>query len=814
MSATRWSKLLLIVFVVSFSGRPAMGQPAVETVPTEKPAVSIEASRIPESTETLQQTLYRLSTARSSDPAVAAVEDDLPAITEQIKIRLDQTRALLSASPTHEQLRSFQRDWERGLVSLSDRRRTLARRAQNLEGEVAELARLDEIWRLTLSNATGADTPREMIATVRSNLDAISVLATQVKERRNRTLRLLTLVSEREFEASEAIRKISEKRAELRSQLFEPDAPPLWSAGPWSDAPSALTGVAREAKLKWADLVDFSTSRTRSFVPIAFTLVLSLAFSIYLRERMRKRVIEGHLEGAASVFERPISVATLTTLIVADSITPFLPSLGRELSGVLLMVPVLRLLMPAASEMARGLLGTVATFYLIDRLRVVIEPAALLERSVFLVEMVAAFVVVTLLVRPSRMAAMPKANAPPAALGGGLRVAMFVFLVSVVSNLFGYVAFSKLIGDGALQSIDLALVAYAGYRITTTLVVILFSSGGLQRIGALRNNSGKLIHWIRQTLAIIAVLLWGLGTLDAFEIRDLVLGFAKAFLSTPVEIGTLSISLRDIAAFPLTIFVAYSLSRAIRSLLEEDVFTRVTLHRGVDNAVSTTVHYVLLLAGFFLALGAAGIDFGKFTLLAGALGVGIGFGLQGVVNNFVSGLILLYERPIKVGDTVELVGLLGEVKHIGIRASTILTFQGAEVIIPNGNLLSEQLINWTLSNKHRRVEIPVGVAYGNNPSAVIAVLKRVLDAETRVLDHPEPTVLFRGFGESSLDFELRFWARDYMTYLVLASDLAAAVYDELERVGIEIPFPQRDLHIKSIDGVALEKLRTPPERSE
>lgn len=284
------------------------------------------------------------------------------------------------------------------------------------------------------------------------------------------------------------------------------------------------------------------------------------------------------------------------------------------------------------------------------------------------------------------------------------------------------------------------------------------------------------------------------------------MGAVQAFLSTPFEVGTVSISPGDLLAFPLTLFIAFTLSRAIRSLLEEDVFPRVSLTRGVDNAVSTTVHYVLLLGGFFLALGAAGIDLGKFTLLAGAFGVGIGFGLQTVVNNFVSGLILLYERPIQVGDTIELAGILGEVKHIGIRASMVLTFQGAEVIIPNGTLLSDQLINWTLSNKHRRVEIPVGVAYGNRPADVLKVLKNVLDSEERILGEPEPMVLFRGFGDSSLDFELRFWTRDSSTYLVLASDLASAVYDELERVGITIPFPQRDLHLKSLDPELAAKL--------
>jgi small-conductance mechanosensitive channel len=317
-----------------------------------------------------------------------------------------------------------------------------------------------------------------------------------------------------------------------------------------------------------------------------------------------------------------------------------------------------------------------------------------------------------------------------------------------------------------------------------------------------------LFRYAKWTFGALVVVYWALRSLDGFEIREPVVGAIRAALSTPMELGTLSISLGDVIAFPLTMLVALGLSRAIRAILEADVYARVHLARGVGNAVSTTTHYVLLLSGFILALGAAGIDLGRFTLLAGAFGVGIGFGLQNVVNNFVSGLILLFERPIQVGDQIELGGLLGEVKHIGIRASTVVTFQGAEVIVPNGDLLSGQLVNWTLSNRHRRVELPVGVAYRHRPSEVIPILEDVLESDDRILAHPAPVVLFRGFGDSSLDFELRFWAPDYMTYLLLTSDVASRVYDALAAAGIEIPFPQRDLHLRSVDAEAATSFRS------
>lgn len=196
---------------------------------------------------------------------------------------------------------------------------------------------------------------------------------------------------------------------------------------------------------------------------------------------------------------------------------------------------------------------------------------------------------------------------------------------------------------------------------------------------------------------------------------------------------------------------------------------------------------------------AAGIEWSRFALLAGALGVGIGFGLQEVVNNFISGLILIFERPIKIGDTIEYNSVRGHVIRIGIRSSTVRTFDGAEVIIPNGHLISNELTNWTLSDHQRRIEVLVGVAYGSNPNQVLEILLKVARENEKVLDNPEPVALFTGFGDNSLNFSLRFWTNDYQNWLILSSQITLEIHNALYAAGIEIPFPQRDLHIRSID---------------
>ena len=196
-----------------------------------------------------------------------------------------------------------------------------------------------------------------------------------------------------------------------------------------------------------------------------------------------------------------------------------------------------------------------------------------------------------------------------------------------------------------------------------------------------------------------------------------------------------------------------------------------------------------------MALGALNVDLSKFNLMAGALGLGIGFGLQTVISNFVSGLILVFERPILPGDTVEVNNLLGTVNKIGVRSSSISTFDGAEVIVPNNNLIANDLINWTLSDNIRRVEVLIGTAYSSDPNEVLKILIEVANDNNDVLKEPEVRALFSEFGDNSLNFRLRFWV-PYELGLVVKSDISLAIYNKFKEIGIEIHFPQQDIYIK------------------
>jgi small-conductance mechanosensitive channel len=217
----------------------------------------------------------------------------------------------------------------------------------------------------------------------------------------------------------------------------------------------------------------------------------------------------------------------------------------------------------------------------------------------------------------------------------------------------------------------------------------------------------------------------------------------------------------------------------LRFFLEEEIFPNLHLERGLPYAINRVVHYLVLLSGFVIALGAMGVDMTKFTILAGAFSVGIGFGLQNIVNNFISGLIVLFERPIKVGDTIEIDGQTGRVQRIGIRASVIQSTSGAEVIIPNGKLISDKVINWTLSSGRRQISVTVLLKLDADVGRARELVLGVARGNKHVLQAPAPEVLFVRRGIDQLEFELRVWTDALDAWMEVKSDMTAEINEAL-----------------------------------
>jgi small-conductance mechanosensitive channel len=276
---------------------------------------------------------------------------------------------------------------------------------------------------------------------------------------------------------------------------------------------------------------------------------------------------------------------------------------------------------------------------------------------------------------------------------------------------------------------------------------------------------------------------------------DIALWLGKAF--SGFQIGAVRISFSGLLLGIVIFSVGLIITRLIQKWLGTSVLPRSNIDSGVRDSIKTGVGYFGFALAALIAVTSAGIDLSSLAIVAGALSIGIGFGLQNIVGNFVSGLILLVERPIKVGDWIEAGGTSGIVKKISVRATEIETFQKQSVILPNSELINSLVSNWTHKYRGGRIDIPIGVAYGSDLAKVREILLGIAAGHKTILKYPEPFVYFKNFGDSSLDFELRFHISDIMKLPVVSTDVRFAIVEALRENGIEIPFPQRDLHVKS-----------------
>ena len=374
-----------------------------------------------------------------------------------------------------------------------------------------------------------------------------------------------------------------------------------------------------------------------------------------------------------------------------------------------------------------------------------------------------------------------------------ISVAFFGF----ISNIMGKVMLAELFLDSIIRIFVSVLTTTFLLIVINGLLILFIESEKADKIRSIRKNRRKLILGSNFITKILIGVLLVYYILNDIGFADVVYNTLLMWFTYPITIASVTFSASNIFTFILIIWVSIILSRLINAILAEDVLVKIDVEPGLANTIRVIIKYSIITFGFFAAANYTGVPFSQLALMFSAFGIGIGFGLQNIFNNIVSGFILLFERPIKIEDIVEVGPLIGEVKSIGIRASKIRTFDGAEIIVPNGNLISNEVINWTLSERTRRFEFIVGISYDSDPDTAKEVLMSVLEKNKSITTHPKPEVMFTNLGDSSLDFRMLYWTSG--DWVLVRSEVIFGVYYALKEAGIEIPFPQQDLHLRSID---------------
>ncbi len=807
--------LMLPVFGVTVSAQEKAAANSNQANSNAAPAASptpIPFSEVVAQAESASASLKELAAGISADTTAEVVERDLPSKTEDINAKLEEMARIVEGRPSLERLKSLETEWKTLTKILPEWKNDLTSRAKKLEGDLSQLNTLEEKWKKTLEELqTAAETPPEVTARIEEIIATADVTRNQIEAEQSRIVALQSKVAEQQQRVDNALESIKQTRESLVGKLLVQDSPAIWNSDFWTRARQNVANSANDsfaAQVK--ALTDFAVRNLDKILIHFLVFALFAGILIFLRRRARPWTEkEPELKNGAIIFQLPVATALILAILVSSWIYPQTPQMLGAIFGAIALVPTIIILRKLVERPLYPLLYSLVVFYFIDQLRAIAEPVPVYSRLILLTEMLGGFLFFLWLF----FARLSKNETEEIIHGKIFRtikiaalVALPIFAISFLTNALGYVTLSRLLGNAVLRSAYAAVILYAAVRIIDGLIIFALRFRPLSLLGMVQHNRALIQSRLRKFLRFLAFAAWIVLTLDLLSLREPIFEWVGGILTAELNLGSLSISAGDVLLFIATVWAAFLLARFINFVLNEDVYPRFSLERGIPYAISTMLRYVILLLGFFFAVAAVGFDLTKFTVLVGAFGVGIGFGLQNIINNFVSGLILLFERPVKVGDSVKIADATGTVRRIGIRASLVQTWDDAEIIVPNSKLISESVTNWTFTSLQRGIEIPIGVNYGTDPRFIIELLEKTVAKHPLVAETPPPKVLFTEFGADSLNFKVRAWTLHGDQAVGIRSDLAVAVNEALAENDIIIPNTQRDLHIQSLSSDVAEAI--------
>jgi len=686
---------------------------------------------------------------------------------------------------------------------------------EKFETEITLLGEMHKVWQNTLVAAEKIEAPDMVIQQIKTTIERLEHLQSSFQSDSEFLQERLVQVSRGLIFVNEILGKISIAQEVTTKKLFELNQPPIWKIFKAKEE-----GIVFKERRSFIDdtltrIKDFVNTYSLKIWLHLMLFIIILVFILFSFRNLKHFIAGEEIPQAAAVnkiIKRPVSSVILISFLLTYILYENIPESIKLINLFILLVPVLIILNEIVKRKIRRFVYFTVVSVVLIQVHSLLYTDSLLSR-IFLIFIILFGLLCLAWILQNKSVREYVLSLRLGKLMYSLASLSFVFLsIAILTALAGAVSLAEFITYATINSAALILIFYVLSLTINSIIIISLNTKSLQKLNVIRQYGDDIYKRTVRIVNVVASVLWIILTLSLFTIWDDIYQWGQRLFAKSLSIGTVFLSLGNIVVFILIIWLTLWISKLIRIIIEGEVAPKVKFKRGVPGAISLILRITIITIGFLFAIAAAGVDMSKLAILLGALGVGIGFGLQNIFNNLVSGIILAFERPIQVGDIIEIGEFWGTVKEIGIRSSTIFTFEGSEVIVPNGNLISKELINWTLTDRQRRAEVLVGVAYGTNPEKVLDILRNVTTGHPQILKEPAPLALFTGFGSSSLDFRLLFWINRADERLSIQSQMNVVVNKALQDAGITIPFPQHDLHIKSVESEVIKDISGKKER--
>lgn len=767
-----------------------------------KEVLPIKASEVPSESGELLNRLQKINEVVPTSAKITAYanrNDSLEKVVDSL-LFMDESHVL--TNQTTRYLNNRLVFWRIFSDKIKNFNSELTKEIATLDANRKKVNKSIAVWRKTKMQLKTEDSNSGLLPRINTINSLLDSTLTSLNKKSDALLVILNSITAKGFEIQNHIQNIDDIYVKKKSQIFVQNEPSVFSLEYRNRIKTSFIEPIKG--FYETEIIQALTYVKQNALNVVFQIILLIVL-MYLIGLLSNKLKENDYDTDSTyskylvrIVSRRVSSALVLAVFLSIVIFPNRQEVLKDFLMLVITIPVIVLAKTIVNKAFHSYLNIFGILIVLNTIYIIFPPDNIFYMIIMLftaiMEIYILWKVFWYFYRSKKL---------PPFLNG-----LIVFIVGInlgfsIVGLFGLLYGSTTLADLCLNMPFFS--AYSGFLIFISMIILnglisfFFDSNYANKLNVVGIYGGVIKKRILAIINISMVLIWLSAILNLLNIRREIIDGISNTLTYEIVLGSASFTIGNVLLFFLVIWLSIVISKIIKALLVEDVFTKIRMAKGLPHTIAIMVRYAIITVGVLLAISAVGMPLSSITVLAGAFGIGIGFGLQSIFNNIVSGFILLFERPIQIGDTIEVGSLIGTVKSIGIRASNIRTFDGADIIVPNGELVSNQVVNWTLSDQQRRIEVLAGVAYGSDPHKVKELFEKVLAEHKDILKDPSPTVYFNGLGNSSLDFRLLFWTPSFAEWLRIKSEIIFGVHDILYKEGISIPFPQMDLHLKSID---------------
>lgn len=723
------------------------------------------------------------------------VLSDLRPVIDTISIEAEELRSLsnqlLEENLPFDFYNSLITRWSRISSEIVDPAKVLTDYSSSQEGFLLQFRKTRYKWQLTGKLTENENLTNDILDRIESVLHFIDSATFIIKDSLNASIELQNQTTDLKILADEYLNNIQELQQTQLGSLLIHQGDAIWSVQSETDSTSREKSKAVLVNLGLEDSRMYLKDHWDTIVWLIISFFLLLLFLLWLKKSYASIDKPQNIEHEAIgyIISWPAISAYLFTVLFAIWWLPVRPLLLSQISAAIYLVPFLVVFYRLVLRDLRWCIFYFTFLYLFNGSRGFYQFNPFVERIIILLESVlaGAYLLYFFLHRQKISLNSYSDSLLFRFLNFISPVFFFILLISAFSNVFGYYYLSEVINAGVLLSLVMAMVMGIAYVFIVATLYSFIQTAAAHKSYLIKEKKDNIYRWLKRYIRLTTIIIWIIFSLRGLFLWEPVKAAWLSFWNAGYNIGELSLTIGNIFTFALIVYLSWLVSYIIKLLLEVEIFGRLNMPRGVPMAISSLTQYFLIILGFIMALSLVGFDLKNLSILAGALGVGIGFGLQHTVNNFISGLILAFERPVTVGDIVNVAGHEGTVIKIGIRASTIKQWDGSQVIVPNAELISSKVINWTLSKYERRFILTIHTNLKTDAEKVLKLMKEAGESVEYVLKNPEAKSYFHGIKDKYMEFALFYWTSENI--LDCKSLVNLAVQKALAKEGIDFIMP-------------------------